>query len=511
MLGWLPDQPQNTPGINPGQAGFGLYAPGVVDLASHLGKGYETFRLGGWQIGSLEQFSNGQWWQLEAYVGNSDPATDQSSASWKMVYNQMTPKQDVVSNLGKGDDYIVIATNNGSSHLIVDIAAPFNSSAQNLTYYGAKPGGNGTLTFAETRDAYEAAVAPPPPSFLSKTDFTSGAGNDADSDDSFGSKPHHRAITLTHEIDYTSPTRPALERVEVTLRYTDAKGIVQSETHVITADDPSVKKTEKGYLIDGAVIYLIHPPMLNKGTEPEVEILSVISYFAGGVEYVSPGPFAGVDVVCFAAGTMVLTARGLRAVQTLAPGDLVVTRDRGLQPLRWIGLQSIKAADLAQNPKLLPIRLRAGALGAGLPRRDLLLSSQHRVMLNSPIVERMTKHPAALAAAKDLLGADGIEIAAQTTAVTYVHLLFDHHEVIYAEGAACETLLLGKMAIQMLTPKQRGEILVLHPNLEDDDFSDRPALPILRGAKARHMINRHVKNNHCLQQEEPEYHAARAG
>ena len=69
----------------------------------------------------------------------------------------------------------------------------------------------------------------------------------------------------------------------------------------------------------------------------------------------------------------------MRAVEVLRVGDLVLTEDHGPQPLVWVGARSLGPADLAANPALQPVRIAAGALGLGLPARDLVVSPQHRL------------------------------------------------------------------------------------------------------------------------------------
>src|SRR5690606_32364085 len=94
-------------------------------------------------------------------------------------------------------------------------------------------------------------------------------------------------------------------------------------------------------------------------------------------------------ITCFTLGTLIETNEGNKPVEELQPGDLIATMDNGYQPIRWIGHTTRDAIDLAQNPKLKPIRIAAGALGNGLPERDLTVSRQHRVLVRSKIAQRM--------------------------------------------------------------------------------------------------------------------------
>ena len=79
-------------------------------------------------------------------------------------------------------------------------------------------------------------------------------------------------------------------------------------------------------------------------------------------------------IICFGAGTVIETNLGPTPVECLKPNDLVLTRDNGLQPIRWIGHRVLDTLDLAQYPHLRPIKFGAGSMGADLPYRDLTVS-----------------------------------------------------------------------------------------------------------------------------------------
>lgn len=99
--------------------------------------------------------------------------------------------------------------------------------------------------------------------------------------------------------------------------------------------------------------------------------------------------FSGIEVICFAEGTEIITAEGPVTVENLQVGDLVMTMDDGMQPLRWMGRKKLCDGDLAASPKLKPIRIPAWALGNGTPMHDLMVSRQHRILVRSAIAGRM--------------------------------------------------------------------------------------------------------------------------
>ncbi len=168
-------------------------------------------------------------------------------------------------------------------------------------------------------------------------------------------------------------------------------------------------------------------------------------------------------VPCFTAGTLIETIGGPRDCASLVAGDLVWTRDNGLQPLCWIGRRMVGAPEQVENDKLRPIRIAAGALGAGLPLRDLWVSRQHRMFVSSDIAHQVCGAAEVLLPAIRLVGLPGITIEAKIEAVEYVHLLFDRHQIVFAEGAPTESLLLGPEALRMLPVEAQEEIEVLFP------------------------------------------------
>lgn len=203
-----------------------------------------------------------------------------------------------------------------------------------------------------------------------------------------------------------------------------------------------------------------------------------------------------LPIVCFAAGTRIATLEGPRLVETLRPGDRVLTADHAAQAIRWVGLRRLSAADLAANPDFSPVRIAPGALGNGLPERELVVSPQHRVLVRSAIVARMTGTQEALIPAVALLGLPGIARADAGQGVTYVHFLCDRHEVVFAEGAPSETLLPGPMALRALGPAQ-AEVLALFPELATG-AAPQPARALLAGRVGRHLAARHERNRKPL-------------
>jgi hypothetical protein len=194
---------------------------------------------------------------------------------------------------------------------------------------------------------------------------------------------------------------------------------------------------------------------------------------------------------------MIQTDKGLRPIESLVVGDKVLTLDHGFQPLRWIGSKVVSADRQIREPKLRPIRIPAGALGRSVPERDLLVSPQHRILLVSPVAERMFGSRETLVAAVKLVGRNGIAVAEDISEVTYLHLMFDRHEVIFANGARSESLLPGPMAMGAMEPDARAEIVALFPELAKGggDIHQQAARPIAKGRRLRSMFERHERNH----------------
>ena len=205
--------------------------------------------------------------------------------------------------------------------------------------------------------------------------------------------------------------------------------------------------------------------------------------------------FDNTNVVCFTLGTLIETVRGAVAIETLSVGDLVLTKDNGPQPIRWIGRRTLSGPSLAEN--LRPILIRKGALGRNTPSSDLLVSPQHRVLVRSKIAQKMFGTREILVAARQLCQIDGIDIA-NPAEVTYIHMLFDRHEVVISNGAETESLFTGLEALKSVGPAARDEIFAIFPELRDHDYAPEPARMLASGRMARKLAVRHEQNGRPL-------------
>lgn len=204
--------------------------------------------------------------------------------------------------------------------------------------------------------------------------------------------------------------------------------------------------------------------------------------------------------VCFGSDTRIKTPSGEKKVVRLKPGDLVETLDHGPQPIRWVAMRRMGPLELRANPEVRPIRVKAGALGHGLPERDVLLSPQHRVLVRSRLAMTTFGTTEVLVAVKALLGLPGFEVAEDVGGVIYVHLLFDDHEVVIADGAPMESLFLGAGAREAVGDEALQEIRTIMPELVDMMISGQgePARPLTDPDRAAAMGQVHRERDVAL-------------
>ncbi|WP_298495927.1 Hint domain-containing protein [uncultured Maritimibacter sp.] len=164
---------------------------------------------------------------------------------------------------------------------------------------------------------------------------------------------------------------------------------------------------------------------------------------------------------CLTPGLRVTTRNGARAVEDLVPGEHVLTRANGFQPLLWIGQREV-SGDLL-TPALRPIRVMRDAFAPGVPKRPLVVAPRVHV----------TTHPADATAPMVpvgwLVGDTGIE-AVETESVVYVVLAFEAREVIQVEGTWVEAHALSDrhgsgtaMLLSVFPELGYDEAVLMHP------------------------------------------------
>lgn len=205
--------------------------------------------------------------------------------------------------------------------------------------------------------------------------------------------------------------------------------------------------------------------------------------------------YDNTNVVCFSSDVLIEALQGSLRAGELNVGDLVYTRDNHLQPIRWIGKRHISAETLAANPQIRPIRIKKGALGAGTPTTDLVVSPQHRMLVSSRIAQRMFGTDEVLIAAKQLLKVEGVDVADDIQEVTYVHFSFDQHEIVSANGAASESLYFGAEALKTIGAQALAEVCTIFPELADEGNVPQPARIFASESQAQKFVQRHAQND----------------
>lgn len=180
---------------------------------------------------------------------------------------------------------------------------------------------------------------------------------------------------------------------------------------------------------------------IDNGTDTDIGIVNVSS------------------IPCFVAGTLITTELGQRNVETLVLGDLILTKDDGLQPLRWKGQRTVAAED-----NFAPIRIRANTFGS---HDDLMVSAEHQILIRDNLAELLFGEQEVLVSAKDLVN-DYSVTRCSGGDVTYVHLMFDRHQVVYSAGLATESFLPGPQTTKVFERKIVDEICTLFPEIDPE-------------------------------------------
>jgi hypothetical protein len=156
--------------------------------------------------------------------------------------------------------------------------------------------------------------------------------------------------------------------------------------------------------------------------------LDITGSFSTGSFEVTDTPEGTEVVLCYMRGTRIATPAGEVAVEALQAGDAVMTRFGGYRRIKWIGRQSYGARFIRGNRDRLPVRIAAGALGAGLPKCDLFVSPGHSMLLGDVLV-----------LARDLVNGITITQNGSSEDVHYYQLEFETHDCVLAEGVWSES------------------------------------------------------------------------
>jgi hypothetical protein len=180
-----------------------------------------------------------------------------------------------------------------------------------------------------------------------------------------------------------------------------------------------------------------------------------------------------VTAVCFLKGTRIWTPEGESRVEDLRINDLVITASGEAKPIQWIWARRFERPAQKWAEEIVPIRVAQSALGPNTPHRNLYLSRYHCLYLDGVLIPAVD-----LINGSSIARVDDIHLRE----IEYFHIKLDRHSVIYAEGAACETL----QAVTAVNSEKR-EFEEYRRLYGEPSLPDEPAAPVLgyNGGKAR--------------------------
>jgi hypothetical protein len=166
------------------------------------------------------------------------------------------------------------------------------------------------------------------------------------------------------------------------------------------------------------------------------------------------------NIICFVPGTMIATQAGLRAIEDLRVGDPVMTQDNGLQRIGWIGKTTVAGRD-----RFAPVRFAPNTFTGG--DEELIVYPQHRLLIKGYSAELLFGQSEVLVPALYMI--DGKSVTrAPCDEVTYIHIIFQQHEIIFANGVATESYHPNAFGVGGLEEQTRDELFSLFPELRSN-------------------------------------------
>lgn len=204
----------------------------------------------------------------------------------------------------------------------------------------------------------------------------------------------------------------------------------------------------------------------------ENELSAAFDVRAGSVASLGTVALPEFSVSGIAQGSVLETARGLVLARDLRPGDRVVTRDNGLQPVRWVGTTTVMydepyRTDRDRPRRIGPARIRAGALGSNADAGNLILAPGQRLLARNAINECLFGATEVMAPAGTLTHLDGVDIQPRSVG-RWSHILFDAHEMIRVNGLWMESFAPDMWAIRVAYPEHWRDITEALPRLRYD-------------------------------------------
>lgn len=220
---------------------------------------------------------------------------------------------------------------------------------------------------------------------------------------------------------------------------------------------------------------------------PAVERDSGLGHEAG-LEGHGMSPLTTFSMTGLAPSALIDTMKGRVPARDLKPGDLLITRDHGATPVRWVGESMMvyeTEGELAPGERG-PVRIRAGALGTDPEAGNLVVNAGHKILLRSPMNELYFGTGEVLAEAGDLTHLDGVDVVTRAV-MRFRHILLDTHELISANGVWMESFAPEMWAIRVAFPDEWAEITECVPRLRYEGGEANYIAPrmVLNGREAQ--------------------------
>ena len=191
------------------------------------------------------------------------------------------------------------------------------------------------------------------------------------------------------------------------------------------------------------------------------------------VRKITDGDIAKPGVTGLCAGANLRTPCGERRVEFLRKGDLVVSRDNGLQAVSLIWTQTVSASELAADPSLAPVTLAPRAIGPMMPQKPLMVGGAHRLLIPGWRIDDEDDAENCLVAARDV---DGLELGSEVPDedLVYYNVVFDSPQVFCANGLPVESFMPSEDAMMYIPKAAKEDLRKTFPDL-GPKFKDYPA------------------------------------
>ena len=277
------------------------------------------------------------------------------------------------------------------------------------------------------------------------------------------------AYNFTFDSSSTLPTANNQGAGQVPDQYEGSSAFV-----IIVEDYPSPGETTRLFFLPE-----------DTATEAEMEDFGNGAVRLQNIDTTTPG------VICFAAGTLIDTPSGPVPVESLSVGDMVSTLDDGALPVVWMSTSTHQWP--GSSEKHLPVLISADAIRPGVPRRDLVVSPLHKVLLSRAGTD--SEKDQVLAPAKGLTALRGVRVMNGKRRITYVHVLLAKHALLISENLPTESFYPGANAMNALRPFQREEIFQVLPELTETDWPMARPCMTMSEAKA---LSDHIIGERCV-------------